>query len=358
MNISASAKATVPERRDASPGIRWDRRRFELLDQRLLPAEVRYLVCADADGVAAAIRDMVVRGAPAIAIAAAYGMALAARHEENRPGDARRKALATAYEKLAGARPTAVNLMHALARFDPLIEGGAGVGEFVALAEAIHAEDIVVNRRLAEAGASEIAAGSRILTHCNTGALATGGVGTAFGVIAAAWRARRLAEVRFTETRPWLQGARLNAWEFARAGIPAALMTEAAAGGRALAGGVDWLIVGADRIAANGDVVNKIGTAALAALTRRGGGRVMVVAPFATVDPGLACGAEFTLENRDGMEVWRAADAGKIPDGISIANPVFDVTPAAEVDLLVTERGKVLPARSGRPDTLTQAFSC
>ncbi|MGH8272703.1 MAG: S-methyl-5-thioribose-1-phosphate isomerase [Gammaproteobacteria bacterium] len=348
----------MSEKKDASPGIRWDRSRLELLDQRRLPAEMHYLVCANADEVAAAIRGMVVRGAPAIAIAAAYGMALAARGEENRLGESRRKALIAARETLARARPTAVNLAHALERFDPLIECGAATGEFTALAEALHAGDIAINRRLAEAGSTRIAPGSRILTHCNTGALATGGVGTAFGVIAAAWRAGRLAEVRFTETRPWLQGARLNAWEFARAGIPATLMTEAAAAGRALAGGFDWLIVGADRIAANGDVVNKVGTAPLAVLTRRGGGRVMVVAPFATVDPELASGQKLGVEQRDAAEVWAATGVKNLPVGIDVANPVFDVTPAAEVDLLVTERGTVSPTRSERPDALVQPFSC
>ncbi len=336
--------------------MRWDRERLRLLDQRRLPAELVWVDCAGAREVAEAIRTMVVRGAPAIAIAAAYGMALAARRHENLGLDARRKALIAAGEMLAAARPTAVHLMHALARFEPLIESGAHADGFAELAEVFHAEDVAVNRRLAEAGADLIAPGSRVLTHCNTGPLATGGIGTAFGVIAAAWRAGRMPEICFTETRPWLQGSRLTAWEFARAGIPATLMTESAAAGRSLRGGFDALIVGADRIAANGDVANKVGTAPLAALVRRGGGRVMVVAPSATVDAALADGSTLEVEERAGEEVWRATGAASIPAGVRIANPVFDVTRAADVDWLVTENGIVSPASGERADALKRGF--
>lgn len=336
----------------AAPGMRWDRERLELLDQRLLPGETRYLACANAGEVAAAIGNMAVRGAPAIGIAAAYGLALAARAHTGLPALEWKKAMLRARGRLAGSRPTAVNLAWALARFDPLIERGADSEEFAQTAETIHAEDLTVNRGLAELGSAAIERGSRILTHCNTGPLATGGVGTAFGVIVAAWRAGRVGRVVFTETRPWLQGARLTAWEFAQAGVPATLMVDAAAAGLAARGGIDWLIVGADRIAANGDVVNKVGTAALAALTRRGGGRVMVVAPFATVDLSLASGEKLPIENREGAEVWHATGAPTVPAGINIENPVFDVTRASDLDLLVTERGLVSPAAGERPDSL------
>ncbi len=346
----SSIPVTRTEAEQTTPGMRWDRERLELLDQRLLPGEIRYFACATAGEIAEAIRGMAVRGAPAIGIAAAYGLALAARAHAGLAAEARRMAILHDRERLAASRPTAVNLVWALARFGPLIEGGANTAEFAALAETIHAEDLAANRRMAELGAGMIGPGARILTHCNTGPLATGGVGTAFGVIAAAWRAGRIARVVFTETRPWLQGARLTAWELAQAGVPATLMVDSAAAGLAARGEIDWLIVGADRIAANGDVANKIGTAALAALTRRGGGRVMVVAPFSTVDLALASGCELPIENRDGAEVWRATGAQTIPAGIRVENPVFDVTPAADVDLIITECGIFEPTRRRTPE--------
>lgn len=335
-----------------SPAIRWDGGRLCLLDQRVLPAHSRHVECTRAGEVAAAIRDMVVRGAPAIGIAAAYGAALAVRQHAGLPEPARREALEAELEALAAARPTAVNLGWALARLRPLIEHGAGFEEVAAAAEALHEEDIAANRMLARLGASQLGPASRVLTHCNTGPLATGGVGTALGVIVSAWRAGKLREVRFTETRPWMQGARLTAWELADAGVPATLMTESAAGGLAAQGEIDWLIVGADRIAANGDVVNKVGTAPLAELTRLGGGRVMVVAPFSTVDLTLAGGSEVTIEQRTGEEVWCATQAAEVPAGIAIANPAFDVTPAQRVDCLVTERGLISPSKGEFPGRL------
>lgn len=338
-----------------SPAIRWDRHRLELLDQRRLPEETRYVACTSAAEVARAIRDMVVRGAPAIGIAAAYGLALSARRHAELPAEMRSAAVAADMEALAQARPTAVNLGWALARLRPLAERGAPFRELAAAAEALHAEDVAANRVMARLGADRIGPKARVLTHCNTGPLATGGVGTALGVIAAAWRAGRIARVYFTETRPWLQGARLTAWELAEAGIPGTLLVDAAAASAAAQGRIDWLIVGADRVAANGDVVNKIGTAALAALTRSGGGRVMAVAPFATVDLELTRGADVPIEQRPGEEVWRTTGSGSIPDGITIDNPVFDVTPAATVDLLVTERGVVEPIKGETPVALKDA---
>jgi len=327
-----------------SPAIQWDRGRLRLLDQRLLPAETRYIECVTANEVAEAIRSMVVRGAPAIGIAAAYGVALAVRMH-GRQSDA----LKIDLETLANARPTAVNLVWALNRLRPLVEEGADFESVAAAAEAIHAEDVETNRTLAQLGSERLKAGARVLTHCNTGPLATGGVGTALGVIVAAWRQGKIASVHFSETRPWMQGARLTAWELSQAGVPGVLVTESAAGGLALSGAVDWLIVGADRVAANGDVVNKVGTAPLAALTRAGGGRVMVVAPFSTVDPELASGSEVPIERRSGDELWRAANAGELPEGIAIDNPAFDVTPASQVDFLVTEQGVISPAGGELP---------
>lgn len=344
--------------RDAGPAIHWRNDALELLDQRFLPIENRCVVCRDALQTADAIRDMVVRGAPAIGIAAAYGMALSAREHDDLPAGPRREALLQDRRRLAAARPTAVNAVNLLSRFASLIEAAGPSAGFAALARRIHAEDIGINRRMARLGSGRIEPASRVLTHCNTGTLATGGVGTAFGVIASAWRAGRLDRIGFTETRPWLQGARLNAWEFSRAGMPATLMTESAAAEMARSGDVDWLITGADRIAMNGDVANKIGTAPLAALTRMGGGRVMVVAPFATVDPLLQSGDDVAIEQRDADEVWSLARGGTLPAGISVANPVFDVTPAGHVDCLITERGTISPANGQSPTIGGQHTAC
>lgn len=337
---------------DCSPAIRWNRQHLQLLDQRRLPQEVRYVTCTTAGEVASAIRDMVVRGAPAIGVVAAYAVALSACQHAELPGEMRLRAVAADLEALGRARPTAVNLAWALGRLRPLAERGATFAELAAAAEAIHEEDIAVNRTLARLGAEHIGPEATVLTHCNTGPLATGGIGTALGVVTAAWKAGKVRRVFFTETRPWMQGARLTAWELSAVGIPATLMVDSAAGGRAAAGEVDWFIVGADRIAANGDVVNKVGTAALASLTRLGGGRVMVVAPFSTVDLSLANGAEVPIERRPGQEIWAATGAEDVPSGITIENRVFDITPASAVDLLVTERGVIAPARDESPMAL------
>lgn len=347
--------STRPAATLQSPAIRWDRRHLELLDQRRLPAETRYVACATASEVAHAIRDMVVRGAPAIGIAAAYGVALSARQHAGLPEKVRAAAVAADLEALAQARPTAVNLGWALARLRPLAERGAPFIEVAAVAEALHQEDVVANGVMAQLGAGHLGTDVCVLTHCNTGPLATGGVGTALGVVVAGWRGGGVRRVLLTETRPWLQGARLTAWELAAAGVPATLMVDAAAASAAAQGRIDWLVVGADRVAANGDVVNKIGTAALAALTRLGGGRVMVVAPFSTVDLHLASGADAPIERRAGEEVWRATGVAEMPGGIEIENPVFDVTPAADVDLLVTEKGVVACAAGETPVRLKDA---
>jgi methylthioribose-1-phosphate isomerase len=208
-------------------------------------------------------------------------------------------------------------------------------------AEAIHAEDLAANHRMGELGAAFLARGSRVLTHCNTGALATGGYGTALGVVRRAWADGRLAHAYCTETRPWLQGARLTAVELAAEGIPCTLVVDGAAAHLARTAGVAWLIVGADRVAANGDVANKIGTCTLAAACRAFGARIMVVAPRSSIDFGLASGESIEIEHREPLEIWRATGAPQPPAGLLIENPAFDVTPAAFVDVLVTERGAV-----------------
>lgn len=319
----------------AIEAIRFEGRRLALLDQRRLPARERWLSFVDAPGVAGAIRDLVVRGAPAIGITAAYGAVLAAIA---RDGD--RSGWLADLDRLQAARPTAVNLAWALERMRRRADSGPPDPDaLLSEARAIHAEDIAANRAMAEAGAAVIEPGSGVLTHCNTGSLATGGVGTALGVIAAAWRQRRVDRVYADETRPWLQGSRLTAWELARLDIPFEVIVDSAAAALMASGRVDWVVTGADRITANGDVANKIGTYALAVLARHHGIGFMVVAPSSTIDRQRASGAEVPIEERASDEIWKAAGLEVQPTGFEAWNPVFDVTPAALVDCIVTEQG-------------------
>lgn len=330
--------------------IQWRNGILRLLDQRRLPDEERYLEIESARGVAEAIRHMVVRGAPAIGIAAAYGVVLAARHRMQQDRGSWKERIEADFRLLADARPTAVNLAWALRRMRAAVDAAEGdvLNRLQAEARAIHREDMEANMALAEAGAALIAPGSRVLTHCNTGALATGGYGTALGVIRTAWAQERLEAVYATETRPWLQGARLTAWELDRDGIPATLIVDSAAGRVMARPGIDWVIVGADRIAANGDVANKIGTYGLAVLARAHGARVMVAAPSSTLDPDIATGDGIEIENRDPGEVWGISGDGAPPEGISVENPAFDVTPADWIDAIVTENGVVeSPGKAG-----------
>jgi methylthioribose-1-phosphate isomerase len=317
---------------DSIQPIRWQGDRLELLDQRLLPAEERYLAVHTAGETAAAIHDMVVRGAPAIGIAAAYGVVLAARGGEN---------LEQALKVLEASRPTAVNLHWALARMRQRIAAGASAAVLLAEAQAIHVEDLAMNRRMGELGAALFERPVSVLTHCNTGALATGGHGTALGVIRSARESGRLKQVFAGETRPWLQGARLTAWELRKEGIPAQLIADSAAAALMARGLVDWVIVGADRVAANGDVANKIGTYGLAVLARHHGLRFMVVAPSSTVDLSTPEGASIPIEERGAQELTELRGHAIAPQGFPALNPVFDITPAALVDVLVTERGVV-----------------
>jgi methylthioribose-1-phosphate isomerase len=312
--------------------IRWLDNHLELLDQRLLPAEERYLAIRTAAETAAAIHDMVVRGAPAIGITAAYGVALAALHREN---------LEQALKVLEASRPTAVNLHWALARMRECIAGGADAAALLVEAQDIHAEDLAMNRRMGELGAGLFTQPVSVLTHCNTGALATGGHGTALGVIRTAHADGKLKQVYAGETRPWLQGARLTAWELQKENIPAQLIADSAAASLMARGLIDWVIVGADRVAANGDVANKIGTYSLAVLARHHGVKFMVVAPGSTVDLSTPDGASIPIEARSARELTELRGQAIAPAEFPALNPVFDVTPAALVDVLVTERGVV-----------------
>lgn len=328
---------------DRIRAVEWREGALRLLDQRRLPAEERYLSLDSAAEVAAAIRDMVVRGAPAIGIAAAYGVVLAARHAHGAAGADWPRAVEPEMEGLAAARPTAVNLAWALARMRRVFpEAGADPeARLLAEARAIHEEDIAANRRMGALGAGFIDVGARILTHCNTGSLATGGFGTALGVVRSAFAAGRVAEVYAGETRPWLQGARLTAWELVRDGIPVRLVADGAAAWLMRRRGIHWVIVGADRVAANGDVANKIGTYALAIAARHHGARLMVVAPSSTLDPAVSDGSRIPVEDRDPRELLELGGQPIAADGAGAWNPVFDITPAELVDVLVTERGAV-----------------
>jgi methylthioribose-1-phosphate isomerase len=312
--------------------VQWQGDHLRLLDQRLLPGEECWIECRDAAQVTSAIRNLVVRGAPAIGIAAAWGVAMAARQ-----GAALEPVLAS----LRGARPTAVNLMWALDRMKKRIAAGANAEALVREAQAIQDEDLAANRRMGELGASLIGAGSGVLTHCNTGSLATAGYGTALGVIRAGVAAGRIVRVYAGETRPWQQGARLTMWELMRDGIPAELIADSAAAHLMKSGAVQWVIVGADRIAANGDTANKIGTYQLAIVAKYHGVKFMVVAPSSTVDMATANGEEIEIELRDPAELLSTAGRRTVVEGARAWNPVFDVAPAELVDAIVTERGVI-----------------
>ncbi|WP_440995936.1 S-methyl-5-thioribose-1-phosphate isomerase [Arhodomonas sp. SL1] len=333
---------TGAHRHDGVRAVRWDDGAGELvlLDQRVLPERVREYRCASAQAVADAITDMVVRGAPAIGIAAAYGVVLAARAG----------ALEQGIEALAVSRPTAVNLAWALRRMRAAAEGGVDAEGLLAEAQALHAEDVAANRRMGAIGAAYLEPGSGVLTHCNTGSLATAGFGTALGVIRAGWAGGRVERVFAGETRPWLQGARLTAWELLADGVPVSLIADSAAAALMRSGAVQWVIVGADRVTANADVANKIGTYSLALAARAHGVGFMVVAPVSTLDADTRSGDDIPIEHRDAAEVLGFAGHRVAPDGATAWNPVFDVTPASLVDVLVTERGAI-----ERPDAASLA---
>ena len=332
----------IPVTADAA--IVWHDERMFLLDQRLLPEREVFIECNDARSSAEAIRTMVVRGAPAIGITAAYGVALAARTRFASSPTAWRELLAGDLELLAQSRPTAVNLFWAIARMRQLIEAQGSGDPFPALlaeAKAIHAGDRADNRRMGDFGAALIEGPTAVITHCNTGGLATGGWGTALGVIRSAHALGKVERVYADETRPWLQGARLTAWELVRDQIPVSLMADSAAAARMAVGGIGWVIVGSDRIAANGDVANKIGTYGLAVAARHHGVRFMVAAPTSTIDLQTVNGAAIPIEERPADEVLQCAGRRTSAVGVEAWNPVFDVTPAELVDAIVTERGVI-----------------
>ena len=323
--------------------ISWTGSGLRLLDQRRLPHAEIYLDFVDAPAVAEAIRDMVVRGAPAIGITAAYAVVLAAQqHTTSSPGDWRTPLLRD-MQRLAKARPTAVNLVWALERMQERLStaGEMPVAALLEEARHIHAEDIKANQRMGEYGAHLINKGDSLLTHCNAGSLATGGYGTALGVVRSARAAGKVHTVFAGETRPWLQGARLTAWELLQDGIPVTLITDNAASYLMQSKRVQWVITGADRVAANGDVINKIGTFQLAVACRYHGLKMMVVAPLSTLDMAMPDGFQVTIEQRPESEVLSLAGQPVAASGATAWNPAFDVTPAGLVDYLVTEAGVI-----------------
>jgi methylthioribose-1-phosphate isomerase len=329
--------------------LRWRGSSLELIDQRLLPQRAEYLACRTAAEVAAAIRDMAVRGAPAIGCAAAYGIALEAlRPAFDSVADVHR-VLGAAFGELAASRPTAVNLFWALERMRRVYEGARSgpPGELsqrlLDEAIAIHREDVQANVALGRHGAGLVPDGARIMTHCNAGALATAGHGTALGVVRSARDEGKRVSVVASETRPFLQGARLTAWEMVQEGIPVTLITDNMAGHLMQRGAVDMVIVGADRVAANGDVANKIGTYTLAVLAARHRLPFYVAAPLSTIDLNVADGAAIPIEERSPAEVTGFRGERWAPEGVEVVNPAFDVTPAALVTGLVTERGVASP---------------
>lgn len=333
----------MPHDKDRVRAVIWREDALELLDQRLLPAQMRYRRLTTATEVAEAIRDMVVRGAPAIGIAAAYGVVLAARARRIRSPRCWRESLREDLQQLAASRPTAVNLFWALRRMEGVIDETSGdpVERLLAEAQAIHQEDIAANRRMGQLGAAALGERGAVLTHCNAGALATGGYGTALGVIRSGYAAGLIEQVYADETRPWLQGARLTAWELVQEQIPVTLLADGAAAALMRQGQVRWVIVGADRVAANGDVANKIGTYGLAVAARRHGVRFMVVAPTSTIDLAIPDGTAIPIEQRAAEELLTLGGQPVAAAGAAVWNPSFDVTPAELIDALVTERGVV-----------------
>jgi methylthioribose-1-phosphate isomerase len=322
----------------------WQDGEVVMIDQRRLPDEEVYVRCRDHVQVAAAIKDMVIRGAPAIGVAAAMGIAAGVARSAAE-GDALRRELETICEDLRVTRPTAVNLFWAIERMrnrflQEAPRGGRALREaLVAEARAIHDEDVASCRAMGDFGAALVPERARVLTHCNAGALATAGYGTALGVIRSAARLGRIQGVLADETRPYLQGARLTAWELLQDGIPTTLIADNMAGHMMATGQVDLVVVGADRIASNGDVANKIGTYSLAVLAKENSIPFYVAAPVSTFDLQIASGADIPIEERPADEVTHHGGKRLAPRGVSVRNPAFDVTPHRYVTAIICERG-------------------
>jgi methylthioribose-1-phosphate isomerase len=330
------------------PTVAWEDGVVVMIDQRRLPAEEVLLRCRTHPEVVAAIRDMAIRGAPAIGVAAAFGLALGMRSSRGE-GPALRAEWSDLCAAFAAARPTAVNLFWAIERMRRRFDAEAAHGgealraSLLAEALAIQAEDLEACRRMGDLGAELLPAEARVLTHCNAGALATAGYGTALGVIRSGFRLGKVKGVFADETRPWLQGSRLTAWELLQDGIPTTLIADNAAGHLMARGEIDAVVVGSDRIAANGDVANKIGTYAVAVLAKEHGVPFYVAAPVSTFDLATPTGAGIPIEERSAEEVTHVAGRRMAPEGVSARNPAFDVTPHRYVTAIVCEKGVAWP---------------
>ena len=330
-----------------------------MIDQRRLPREEVYVTCRDYREVAEAIRNMTIRGAPAIGVAAAMGVALGIARSDHPAAD-----FETICATLAATRPTAVNLFWALERMRKVYTDSRAMPlaqlrrRLVEEALRMRAEDIAANQAMGSHGAPLIPDGKTVLTHCNAGALATAGYGTALGVIRAAVAAGKKIDVMADETRPFLQGARLTAWELAHDGIPVTVITDNMAGHFLRSGRIGCVIVGADRIAANGDVANKIGTYPLAVLARENGVPFYVAAPISTLDLTLASGDQIPIEQRSPEEVTHVCGVPVTPEGVAVENPAFDVTPHRYVTAIITERGVArAPFAESLKKNVTETFS-
>ena len=339
--------------------LRWVDGTLEMIDQRILPARFEYIAYASALEVAEGIRAMVVRGAPAIGCAAAYGVALEALLLRQAEPAAFVTGMERAFEVLAASRPTAVNLFWALQRMrgvwlaNPQQTQGQVAATLLAQAHEISAEDVRINRAMGAHGAALLADGARVLTHCNAGALATAGHGTALGVFRSAVEAGKRISVIADETRPFLQGARLTAWEMVQEGIPVTLITDNMAGHLMRCGEIDAVIVGTDRVAANGNVANKIGTYMVAVLAQRHGIPFYVACPLSTIDLSIPDGDAIPIEERAAEEVTGFRDCQWAAQGVQVRNPAFDVTPAELVTALITEKGVV---RQPNCENIAQLF--
>ncbi|NQW05020.1 MAG: S-methyl-5-thioribose-1-phosphate isomerase [Acidobacteria bacterium] len=329
------------------PTIAWQDNAVVMVDQRKLPGREVYVTCTTAKDVARAITTMVIRGAPAIGVAAAMGIALGMQRSKSTGTRQFAVEFNQTCDLLAGTRPTAVNLFWAIDRMKRTFGAGAQGGESVTELKArlvreaigIHDEDVASCQAMGRHGATVVPDGARILTHCNAGALATAGYGTALGVIRAAAEQGKVAAVFADETRPFLQGGRLTAWELVRDGIPTTVITDSMAGPLMRQGGLDFVVVGADRIAANGDVANKIGTYTVAMMARAHGVPFYVAAPLSTIDLATADGIGIPIEQRNAREITHFGPTQLTPDGASVWNPAFDVTPHDLVAGIITERG-------------------
>jgi len=327
----------------------WIDGKVRFIDQTLLPAEERFVMTDDIEVIAEAIRSLRIRGAPAIGVVAAFGLVLGLRSPDRSPGSSLAHRFDQAARLLGSTRPTAVNLFNVLKRMRGVLEGTSGTDDTDAMqhlereACLIQAEDIEACRRIGELGGALLSAGTSVLTHCNAGALATAGEGTALSVVTTAHRQGKIRRVYVDETRPLLQGARLTSWELLRAGIEVVLITDSTAASVLREGRVQAVIVGADRIAVNGDTANKVGTYPLAVLAQRHNVPVYVAAPVSTLDPYSVTGSDIPIEERDPSEVTQIAGVRIAPEGVGTYAPAFDVTPHELITAIITDKGVLRP---------------